>query len=81
MSNDNEFDPVAFYESAWADAMRAHNDGTKPNLHAKAIRALAAESAKRQAMKDATYLRDQNKLHMVPAIESCAQAIEREAGL
>lgn len=67
MSNDSEFDPVAYWDSR--PVTEPLND---------TIRALAAESARRQAMKDAGICREQDVL-MRPY--GCAQAIELEAGL
>ena len=81
MSNDSEFDPVAFMHQRTVQHML---DRIPYDINEDFI-ALAAESAKRQAMKDAGICRDLPQPHWsgdeFDGCLLCAGAIEREAGL
>ena len=91
-----KFDPVAFYEEAYA---RIRKETGREDCHGEALSALAAEAAKQQARKDAEICREwalckEDEAHdnaIAPQIGDgtahnrcagiCAQAIEKEVGL
>lgn len=72
-----KFDPVAFYEEAYT---RIRKETGREDCHGETLHALAAEAAKRQAMRDAEICREQPPAEWAPE-EACAQAIEKDAGL
>ena len=67
-------DPVAFYEEAYA---RIRKETGREDCHGEALRALAAEAAKVQARRDAEICYER----AWETGDTCAQAIEKEAGL